>query len=188
MTPKGFTLLAPRRQHRKWLTRNTWVVGHWALFLLVTAFVWCLTALFMTAGIPRSIDGTVMLFALLALSVTLFFVIYVRVAQRHRRKVAASAVLAIAAFLVQCVPYPNIGLHFGYWAYPNRAITAFLSCPNVQSATLTGWNKDTTLEEFQITVTWSDRAGRAISHGIPFNQYPTRQDIAEKVATVGCRS
>jgi len=127
-----------------WVTRNTWVVGHWALLLLVTAVVWCLTALFMTAGIPRSIDGTVMLFALLALSVTLF--------------------------------------------YPNRAITAFLSCPNVQSATLTGWNKDTTLEEFQITVTWSDRAGRTISHGIPFNQYPTRQDIAEKVATVGCRS
>lgn len=170
-----------------WLTGNSWVIGHWALFLLVTAVVWCLTALFMTAGIPRRIGDSVMLFTLLVLSVTLFFVIYVRVAHRHRRKVAAAALLAIAAFLVQCVPYPNIGLHFGYWAYPNRAITAFLSCPNVQSATLTGWNSDATLEEFQITVTWSDRADRTISRAIPFNQYPGRPYIAEKVATVGCQ-
>lgn len=170
-----------------WLTRNSWVVGHWALFLFATAVVWCLTALFMTAGIPGTIDDRVMLVALLALSVTLFFVIYVRVAQRHRRKVAVCALLAIAAFLVQCVPYPNIGLPFGYWAYPNHAIKAFLSCPNVQSAMLTGWNKDTTLEEFQIAVAYSHQSGRTISQDIPFNQYPNRQYIAEKVATVGCR-
>ncbi len=168
-------------------SRSAWVVAHWTIFLLAAVVVWCMTALALTAGIPESTLNRVVVCALLVVSVTIYFVLYVKVSKSHKPKIAVVSLLAVAAFVVQCVPYPNVGLPFGYWAYPNRAITAFLNCPNVQSAMLTGWNKDTSLEEFLISVTFTDKRGGTINQGIPFAQYPSREYIGARVATVGCR-
>lgn len=93
----------------------------------------------------------------------------------------------MAVFVVQCVSYPNVGLPFGYWFYPNRAIAAFLKCPNVHSVKVGLVNHDLNLEEFEIVVEFSDQNGRVTTKEIWFAQYPSQAYIVARVATIGCR-
>lgn len=125
-----------------------------------------------------------LVYVVLLPAAALFVLMCVRIAPSLKRPVAVTASIAAAFFLVQCAPYPNLGLPFGYWGYPNRAINAFLKCQNVESAVLAGWNKDVTLEEFRIDVSLSDQLTREVW----FNQFPTQEEIRAGVATIGCRS
>ena len=88
-------------------------------------------------------------------------------------------------FVVQCLPYPNVGLPVGYWAYPNRAIAAFRNCPNVHSVELGRVNHDLDLEEFDIYVEFEGKSGR-LRENIAFPQYPSRAEIEERVSRIGC--
>lgn len=102
-------------------------------------------------------------------------------------EVAAGMSFLVAAFVVKCVPYPNVGLPFGYWAYPNRAIASFLECPNVLSAEVGLVNHDLgEPEEFEVVVEISGDSEHA-TRKIWFPQYPDRDAIAARVATIGCR-
>lgn len=156
------------------------VVARWAL-LPVVAAVALYIALFANF-LPRGL-----LYVALLPAAALFILMCARIAPSHKRTVAVATFLIAAAFVMRFVPYPNIGLPFGYWVYPNRAITAFLECPNVQSARVERWNHDTGgIEEFEVDVTISDQSGRTITRGISFGQYPTQEYIAARVASIGC--
>ena len=94
--------------------------------------------------------------------------------------------LAVVALFFQCFHYPNIGLRFGYWRYPNRAVAAFESCPNVYAAEIGGVNHDLDLEEFDIVVEFEGEHGR-MREVVPFMQYPTQSEIVALVReSVGC--
>jgi hypothetical protein len=162
--------------------KNALVFARWALIPVIA-----LAASYIALVSASLLRGT-FYWVLFPIAAVLLLLICVRLAPTHKRIVAISVLLAGAVFAVQYLPYPNVGLHFGYWRYPNRAISAFRSCPNVQSAQLVGWNQDVTLEEFQIRVSFSDPNGVLVTQGISFRQYPTREYIAARVATIGCKA
>lgn len=155
----------------------------WALLLIVvTAFV--LVSPVAYAGVVV-IPPTALLVVLVA---AVFVPLCAWIAPSHKRIVGVFAVLGPVVFVVNYAPVPNLGQPFGYWAYPNRAINAFLKCPNVTSATLGYWHHDIGLEEFGIVVTFSDLAGTTSTQQILFPRHPTRKQIREHVATIGCRT
>jgi len=162
--------------------RNTHAIARWALLLIVVA-AFALVSPIAHMGIVV-IPPTALLVVSLA---AIFILLCVRIAPSHKRLVAFLALLGPAAFVAQYAATPNVGLPFGYWAYPNRAIKAFLKCPNVNSATLGYLHHDIGLEEFGIVVTSSDLAGDTSSQQILFPRHPTRAQIRERVATIGCQ-
>jgi hypothetical protein len=162
--------------------KNAFVYARWALIPLIA-----LATSYVSMLASSLLKGT-LFWVLFPVAAILILLLCVRLAPAHKRFVAISLLLAGAVFVVQYLPYPNVGLHFGYWRYPNRAISAFRSCPNVQSAQLVGWNQDVTLEEFQIRVSFSDQNGLLVTQEISFRQYPTREYIADRVATIGCKA
>lgn len=165
-----------RRAHALAVTR-------WALLLIVVA-VFVLVAPIAHLGIVLIPPVAL----LVVLTAAIFILLCVWISPSHKRTVAVLALLGPATFVVQYGAIPNVGLPFGYWAYPNRAINAFLKCPNVKSATLGYWHQDIGLEEFEIVVTFSDLAGNTITQQVLFPQHPTRERIREHVATIGCQA
>lgn len=89
--------------------------------------------------------------------------------------------------LEQCGFYPNLGLSFGYWKYPNRAIASFKECSNVISAKIEWINRDLDLEEFKIALSYTDDTQTVQSMSVQFPQYPTQEYIDHRVAEFGCQ-
>lgn len=106
---------------------------------------------------------------------------------RKSHLVIGSIVLSVSLFVVECVPYPNIGLPFGYWTYPNRALRAFLECRNVHDVRIDFVNHDIDLEEFTILVEYEEERGRRARKVVSFPQYPSQSQIDERVVMIGCR-
>jgi hypothetical protein len=130
--------------------------------------------------------GTLYIAAIPAMA--LIILVSAGLAPSHKRIVAILSFALVAAFAVKIVPYPNIGLPFGYWVYPNRAMKAALECPNVQSAKLSWANYDSTLEEFGIEVTSVKKNSGTTIRIISFPQYPTHEELAIGLATIGCEA
>jgi hypothetical protein len=159
-------------------------VARWIALPILAFIVWFIALVVFTRSAGASSSG--IFYFVLFLAAALFVVMCVGMAPSHRRVVAIVTLLAVTSFVVKCVPYSNIGLPFGYWVYPNRAIKAFLECPNVRSATLAWANYDADLEEFGLEVAVSATDGSVTTRQVDFRQYPTREYIAARVATIGC--
>jgi hypothetical protein len=161
------------------------VVARWTVLPLVAVI-----ALYIAMGvIATNVNASSEAIFYMALfgTAALFILMCVGIAPAYRRVVAVATFVVVVAFVVKFVPYPNVGLPFGYWVYPNRAIKAFLECHNVQSAKV-GWAyHDLNVEEFAIDVTISETNGRTTTRWISFDQYPSRKYIVDRVATIGCQ-
>jgi hypothetical protein len=109
--------------------RNASVIARWTLLPVVAVVALFIELLAFSMNADASSKAIYCMALIVAAA--LIVLMCVGIAPSHKRVVAVVTFVVVAAFVVKFVPYPNVGLPFGYWVYPNRAIKAFLECPNV---------------------------------------------------------